>query len=119
MLLLGPCVGRMSDLLDRRCLMIAYYAFMAVSTILVTVVVAHGSNWQAVFALMLVVSFCNVADQTIRMPFLSDLLANDDRNHLLGEVIAMRAVGYNIARMLGSQLVGLGVQLVGVIATLF
>jgi len=113
-LLLGPCLGLLSDRWDRKSIMVCYFGVAGLVTGIVALVLLSGTaNWQLVFMLMLVVSLCNVMDTTTRMPLASDLLTASHQSNLLGSLVAIRSAGYRLMSIVGCQLVGFIVQFCG------
>jgi len=113
-LLLGPCLGLLSDRWDRKSIMACYFGVAGLVTGIVALVLLPGTaTWQIVFMLELVVSLCHVMDTTTRMPFASDLLTASHQSHLLGSLVAIISAGQRLMSIVGCQLVGFIVQLCG------
>mmetsp|Transcript_97368 Transcript_97368/g.203254 ORF Transcript_97368/g.203254 Transcript_97368/m.203254 type:complete len:452 (+) Transcript_97368:209-1564(+) len=112
---MGPWLGGFSDSFERKVIIAGGFAVMAATTATVAALEYQGNaSYELMYLAMPLLSICTVLDTTSRMPLLLDLLADSGQEHYLGSVVAVRVVGYNLARALGGQLVGVAVEMTGV-----
>merc|ERR1711971_276240 len=119
-LFLGPFTGQVSDRVVRKYLILTYIAVMATSTFMVGVAIfTNSGGWQLMFIHQPLLSFCNVFDMTARMPYFTEVLTASEQDHLMGSMVAIRTVLYNLARVAGCQMVGVVVECFGVVTAFF
>ena len=116
MLVLGAWAGLVADRIDKRRLLLATQASMAVLALVLGVLTATGAVrlWM-VYALALLLGVATAFDMPARQAFISELVGPDR----LANAIGLNSASFNTARVVGPAVAGVLVGVVGIAPAFF
>jgi len=109
-LLLVGLAGWLTDRFDhRKLLLITQAALAAISAIIGIMILAGALTLPAMFVLAGAFGVATALDNPPRQVYISDLVTRDEAQN----AIALNATGFNVARLIGPAVAGIGIVIVG------
>jgi MFS family permease len=116
MLVLGAWAGLVADRVDKRRLLLATQASMAVLALVLGTLTATGAVrlWM-VYALALLLGVATAFDMPARQAFVSEMVGPDR----VANAVGLNSAGFNSARVIGPAVAGLLIAVVGIAPAFF